>query len=209
MCLHIFKMFSKGCIRVKQTLNLLQTHRRPLSTFRRGVNFFFKKNLLFTNSITSGGFMFLGDMIQQEIEYHAKIIPYRYDWARLGRMFIVGTLVGPLHHFYYIQLDKILPQNNLKTVAMKIICDQVFASPATIVCFFYGMGVLERKSFAQSTEEIGQKFKYVYLGDWLFWPPVQFVNFYYLPTEYRVFYINIATMVFNVFLSYMKHFDQH
>ncbi|XP_053602470.1 mpv17-like protein 2 [Plodia interpunctella] len=202
-------MFLRSCIRVRQTVNLFHNHRRSISSLRRGVNYMFKKNLLFTNSITSGGCMSLGDLIQQEIEYEAKILPFRYDWARVARMFIVGTLMGPLHHFYYTQLDKIFPQCNLKTVAIKILCDQAFASPATIIFFFYGMGVLEEKSFSKSTEEIVQKFKYVYLGDCLFWPPVQFINFYFLPTQYRVFYINVATMVFNVFLSYMKHFDQH
>lgn len=141
--------------------------------------------------------------------------------------------MGPMHHYYYVYLDKIIPKVNLKTVFQKILCDQLFASPATILCFFYGMGILESKSFSDSTAEISQKFKYVYTvsnlltlnyyfllfmllkhfflfqGDCLYWPPIQFVNFYYLPTQYRVFYINAATMIFNIFLSYMKHYDQH
>lgn len=81
-------------------------------------------------------------------------------------MFIVGTLLGPMHHYYYIYLDKILPKTNLKTVAQKILSDQLIASPATIICFFYGMGILERKHFQESTEEIKKKIKYVYMvGD--------------------------------------------
>lgn len=78
-------------------------------------------------------------------------------------MFIVGTVMGPLHHYYYIYLDKLLPQVNVKTVMKKIMGDQFFASPATIVCFFYGMGALEKKSFEQCTKELKEKFKYVYL----------------------------------------------
>lgn len=54
------------------------------SSFHRGVHFLFKKNLLLTNSITSGGFMAMGDLIQQEIEVQSKILPTRYDWARAG-----------------------------------------------------------------------------------------------------------------------------
>lgn len=54
------------------------------SSFHRGVHFLLKKNLLLTNSITSGGFMAMGDLIQQEIEVQSKILPTRYDWARAG-----------------------------------------------------------------------------------------------------------------------------
>ncbi|XP_050343151.1 mpv17-like protein 2 [Nymphalis io] len=179
------------------------------STFNRGVYYLFKKNLLITNSVSSGGFMLIGDLILQEIEFQSKILPKRYDWSRAGRMLLVGTLMGPMHHYYYIYLDKFLPKANLKTVAQKIMTDQLIASPLTILCFFYGMGYLEKKTFEQSTLEIKEKFRYVYGGDCLFWPPVQFINFYFLPTHYRVFYINVATMIYNVFLSFMKHFDHY
>lgn len=54
------------------------------SFFHRGVRFLFKRNLLLTNSITSGGFMAMGDLIQQEIEVQSKVLPSRYDWARAG-----------------------------------------------------------------------------------------------------------------------------
>ncbi|XP_045764829.1 mpv17-like protein 2 [Maniola jurtina] len=201
-------MFRISILKKLQPLVKVGHHKRTKSSFYRGVNFLFKKNLLLTNSITSGGFMAIGDWIQQEIEIHAKLLP-AFDWPRVARMLIVGTVMGPLHHYYYIYLDKLLPLANLKTVAKKIAYDQLFASPATILCFFYGMGILEKKSLSQCTDEIKQKFAYTYVGDCLFWPPVQFVNFYYLPTHYRVFYINFATMIFNVFLSFIKHYDQH
>lgn len=77
-------------------------------------------------------------------------------------MFIVGTLMGPMHHAYYIYLDKLLPRADLKTVFKKIFYDQIIASPATIICFFYGMGFLESKSIKECNNEITKKFKYVY-----------------------------------------------
>lgn len=39
------------------------------------------------------------------------------------------------------------------------------------------------------------------------WVPTQFVNFYVVPVKYQVFYINAVTMLYNVFLSYIKHVD--
>lgn len=50
------------------------------------------------------------------------------------------------------------------------------------------------------------KYVYSYLQvDWLVWPPTQFVNFYYVPAQYQVIYINAITTLYNVFLSYIKH----
>lgn len=75
-------MFSVHCIR--QGIKLSKYHARSISTFRRGVMFLFKKNLLITNSVSSGGFMAIGDLVQQEFEYQSKILLKRYDWGRLG-----------------------------------------------------------------------------------------------------------------------------
>ena len=44
--------------------------------------------------------------------------------------------------------------------------------------------------------------------DWCIWPPTQYVNFVYVPPKYRVSYVNAVTVVWDVFLSYMKHFDE-
>ncbi|XP_063361595.1 mpv17-like protein 2 [Cydia amplana] len=197
-------------MRLLQATSPIRSQHRSISAFNRGIAVLFNpKNLLLTNSLTSGIFMFLGDLAQQEFEYRSEHLKKRYDWARSARMLTVGILMGPLHHYYYVYLDKVLPGAEIKTVFKKIAYDQLFASPATILFFFIGMGMLENKSTQETKDEIAYKFKYTYIGDCLFWPPVQFINFYFLPTKYRVFYINGATMLFNVFLSYIKHFDQY
>lgn len=45
-------------------------------------------------------------------------------------------------------------------------------------------------------------------GDCLFWPFVQFVNFTFIPSPYRVMYINLVTCVYNIWLSIVKHNDE-
>lgn len=78
-------------------------------------------------------------------------------------MLIVGGMLGPMHHFYYIKLDKLIPKVNIKTVFVKIAADQCLCAPLTILFFFFGLGVLENKTLEEISDETRLKFKYVYL----------------------------------------------
>ncbi|KAL3269376.1 hypothetical protein HHI36_008446 [Cryptolaemus montrouzieri] len=69
----------------------------------------FGKYLLFTNITSSGATMFFGDLLQQELEYQQGKLSKRYDYGRLGRMLFIGLAVGPLHHYFYINLNKYIP----------------------------------------------------------------------------------------------------
>ncbi|KAK5645139.1 hypothetical protein RI129_006439 [Pyrocoelia pectoralis] len=178
------------------------------NTVRTSIKNAFGKHLLFTNTWTSGVLMVAGDLMEQEIEYQRKLISERYDWWRVGRMFITGLAFGPLHHYFYMWLDKALPQRTLKVISQKILWDQIVMSPLCIVVFIYGVAGLEGKTIKSSTNELKEKFVDIYAFDWCIWPPTQFINFYYLPVKYQVLYINGITMLYNVFLSYIKHRDE-
>ena len=39
-------------------------------------------------------------------------------------MFVVGLSQGPLHHYWYGYLDRLLPSRSLRTVGLKILADQ-------------------------------------------------------------------------------------
>ncbi|KAL1512889.1 hypothetical protein ABEB36_002395 [Hypothenemus hampei] len=168
----------------------------------------FGKYLLSTNIISSGVLMWLGDVCQQEIEFRQGKLEKRYDYARMSRMFIVGLGLGPVHHYYYLYIAKILPKRDLSTVLIKIGLDQFIVSPLCIVGFFYSMGALEQKPLQKMNEEIYKKFINVYVMDWCIWVPTQFLNFYFIPVKFQVFYINAVTMFYNIFLSFIKHVDQ-
>lgn len=77
-------MIALRCCKQMLHTNSVKQQIKTESLYHRGVRFFFKKNLLLTNSFTSGGCMAIGDLIQQEIEFQSKLISERYDWARAG-----------------------------------------------------------------------------------------------------------------------------
>ena len=48
----------------------------------------------------------------------------------------------------------------------------------------------------------------VFQFDWIIWPPTQYINFKYIPQSARVLYVNIITVLWDIFLSYIKHIDE-
>ena len=45
----------------------------------------------------------------------------------------------------------------------------------------------------------------LYIAEWLLWPPAQFINFYFLPTRYRVLYDNTVSLVYDVYTSHVQN----
>lgn len=169
-------------------------------------NKMFGKYLLVTNVLGSGLLMVVGDVIAQEYEYrHVLRKQDRYDNERMFRMFVAGALQGPLHHYVYNWMDRVMPHRTFRNIINKILIDQLFMSPACIVIFFYTVCYLEHQSLQATNEELISKFPYIYLMDWLTWPAAQYINFRYLDTKYRVAFVNVCTAVYNVLMSYMKH----
>ena len=45
----------------------------------------------------------------------------------------------------------------------------------------------------------------LYLAEWFIWPPAQFVNFYFLPTRFRVIYDNAISLGYDMYTSHVKN----
>ncbi|RZF44263.1 hypothetical protein LSTR_LSTR006813 [Laodelphax striatellus] len=165
----------------------------------------FSKYLVATNVITSGLLMGIGDAAEQEIEIRREIHPTgTFDWVRIRDMTIVGFVIGGPQHYLYEYMDKFLPGTSGRTIVKKIALDQSIVSPVCIFLFFVGLGVAEQGSVAKGFEEFKKKFITVYSIDWCFWPPTQYINFAYVPSKFRVMYVNVMTCFYDVFLSYAK-----
>lgn len=193
----------------------------------------FGKYLLITNTVSCGLMMAAGDVIQQRSEYWKKYsqkyfptrvlaaspedeettaifstFAYGHDYARTRNMMVVGLIQGPFHHWFYTILDRILPGRSAKSIIKKTLLDQSIASPTCLAIFFVGLGILEHHKVEEICKELKLKFWNTWKVDCCFWPPTQCINFLFVPLHYRVLYTNAMTMIYDIFLSYIKY-DAH
>lgn len=161
---------------------------------------FSDKYLLYANvgiSITLSG---VGDVLEQQYEIIRKELK-SWDTVRTRNMSISGCTVGILCHYWYKYLDARIPGRTIKIVAKKVMVDQVICSPITITVFFLTLALLENTSMKEFIEEVKKKAWRLYAAEWVIWPPAQVINFYILPTKYRVLYDNTISLGYDVYTS--------
>ena len=67
-----------------------------------------------------------------------------------------------------------------------------------------GISFLEGSSFDEIKQELRVKFLPTYIASTVFWMPGQALNFYFLPTRYRVAYVGFLTFCEDIALCVLK-----
>uniref|UniRef100_G3UNH6 MPV17 mitochondrial inner membrane protein like 2 n=1 Tax=Loxodonta africana TaxID=9785 RepID=G3UNH6_LOXAF len=163
--------------------------------------------LLVTNTLGCGALMAAGDGVRQSWEIRARP-GQRFNLRRSASMFAMGCSMGPFLHYWYLWLDRLLPASGLRslpTILRKVLVDQLVATPVLGVWYFLGLGWLEGQTLDESCQELRDKFWEFYKADWCVWPPAQLVNFLFVPSQFRVTYINGVTLGWDTYLSYLKY----
>ncbi len=105
------------------------TWRAAAMAYRR----FISANLLLVNTGMSCTLYAVGDLIQQRMEGCQ-----RNNWTRTARMAVLGLCIGPLPHYWYIALDRLILGHSLRVVGKKVIVDQIVMAPIYSSVFYIG-----------------------------------------------------------------------
>ncbi|CAK1586040.1 unnamed protein product, partial [Parnassius mnemosyne] len=177
----------------------------PVAYFRRAVKVAFSdKYLLYTNVTISISLSSLGDIMEQTYEIYTKEQD-EYDFKRTMHMAFSGAAVGVLCHHWYKVLDKVIVGKTTDMVVKKLLLDQIIFSPIMIATFFGSVALFEENPLENFKEELKDKFITLYKAEWTVWPPAQIINFYFLPTRFRVLYDNTISLGYDVYTSQVKH----
>ncbi|UYV79490.1 MPV17L2 [Cordylochernes scorpioides] len=171
------------------------------SKLRHVVNKMFTKHLLVTNTAIGCLSMTAGDVAQQFLE--KKIIQEKdYDPKRTRNMAAGGLCFGYLGHLWYKMLDRKFPGANTGSVVRKLGAEMALGPPLVLGTFIT-VGYFKDQTLRQSFQDFKDNLVMVLAMDWAFYVPMQTLNFYLVPPSYRLLYVSVINLAYDMFLSYV------
>ncbi|CAI9720713.1 mpv17 2 [Octopus vulgaris] len=165
---------------------------------------FSRKYLLLTNTAISITSAAGGDSVQQLYELS---IQRQQTWNRDRTLHIsiTGLILGPPSHYWYHLIDYLFPGSSIRVVVKKLLFDQTIGTPIGVFLFLSSLGILENSSVDKMLTEYKNCGKTLLLSEWLIWPPIQAINFAFIPLKFRVLFDNSASFGFDIYYSYIKY----
>ncbi|KAL5571642.1 hypothetical protein UlMin_021239 [Ulmus minor] len=152
-----------------------------------------------TKAITAGFLQAMSDIVSQKLTGTQKI-----QLKQLILKVLFGAAyLGPSGHYFHNLVDKLFKgKNDTKTVAKKVLFDQLTFSPMKNFAFmlYYGL-VVEGRPWNQVKSKIKKDYPRVQLTSWMFWPIVGWVNFQFLPLQLRVIFQSFVGFCWGIFLN--------
>lgn len=157
---------------------------------------------LLTQSITTAVLFATGDvMAQQAVE---KVGVDKHSFARTGRMALYGGAVfGPAATTWFSFLARRInfPTRPNLTIGARVLTDQTVFASSNLFCFLSSMAIMEG---TDPREKLESTYWEALKKNWMVWPAVQAVNFKFVPLEHRVLVVNVVSLGWNCYLSYVN-----
>lgn len=193
----------------------------------KSYNIILARHPVTSKAVTAGSLYYVGDVICQYLEHYQrkaellKSLPntsesdpnlqislpkLTLDWKRSLRMAAFGFgFIGPFSHYFYRTLDKRLPGNAPRTIALKVLADQTIFSFTYLPLFFIFEDALQGKSWPEMKKNVKERFLPTYIAELAVWPAAQTFNFWLVPPSQRVLYISVISIGWNAYLSRVQH----
>ena len=133
--------------------------------------------------------------------------PFKYNAIRTLRLsaysfFISGTL---MHVVYTKVLPRIAPGCGLGAVFKKVLFTQTVFTVTGTTLFYFLLALSEGQSVQCAKDEVRVKLWPTLCTGWKVWPFISFVNFMFVPPQFQVAFVNVISIFWGIFMSYMKN----
>jgi len=159
-----------------------------------------KQKPILTKSVTSAVISILSDIFTQKLIQKQKHLNLFRTFKFAVWSFCVS---GPVAHHYHSLLDarfKALKIKGLPEAIGKLVVDQLLFSPFILTLFFIVMNILDG-----NVKNIKKQIKHDLIPtlkvNVRVWPIANFINFYFVPGQFRVLFGNLISFGWNAYLS--------
>nr|CAB3263941.1 PXMP2/4 family protein 2-like [Phallusia mammillata] len=153
-----------------------------------------KRRPFLTQTVTAGILSTAGDVVAQYTEKRKT----RYSFRRTAVMSACGFLYfGPVVSVWLNILHKL----NLP-VMFTVALDQSFAAPLILGGFSILHPLLSNQGITGAISTFKSSFFDILKANWVVWIPAQTINFSFVPFEYRMLFVQVVAIFWNMFLSY-------
>ena len=130
---------------------------------------------------------------------------WNQDGRRTLRMGIMGIIIGPIQRTWFLTLERFIPPTSKIQIVKKLIVDQTIYGPF-IIFFFYSLSsTLAGKDFHEVKLLLQERYIETILTAYKVWPFVQAVNFSVVPLQHRANFVQIVSLCWNMYLSWMSN----
>ena len=147
----------------------------------------------------------LGDFFAQHLEVMDKKRFVKVDKERIIKQISWGAVGTPITIFNIYILNRYFKVVGLKTLLGNLFILQFFISPCFLFSFFMYMNIYKGNSLKEGVEDFQKRFYNIWLDAGKFWPFINIINFYFVPYAYRVYFTQLGSLTWNVYMSYYMH----
>ncbi|XP_028296377.1 mitochondrial inner membrane protein Mpv17 [Gouania willdenowi] len=151
--------------------------------------------------VTAGSLVGVGDVIAQQLIERRGLA--EHDVRRTAKMMSIGFFfVGPVIGGWYKVLDRLVIGGTKGAAMKKMLVDQVCFAPCFLGAFLGISGALNGLSVQDNITKLKRDYTDALISNYYLWPPVQIVNFYFVPLHHRLAVVQIVAVAWNAYLTW-------
>ena len=160
-----------------------------------------------TKMITNAIVFATADVICQKVIENP---PKKFDFRRLLNITMVGGLfAAPVGHLWYCKciprLVRKVTSNTKFHPILSMIADQTLFSTPLVSSFLFLNEFLKDFNVKKGIDNVKEKLWTGMKANWTVWPPVQIINFSFIPIHFQVPFVNFIGLFWTIYLSYLQN----